>query len=582
VHKSILVPLSLFLAVAWAPDPAESRGARRSSNPVTPSLQIEPRFQRDARPRREKPAASEVRAIDGAGNHLVDTRSNAAFTPLARVAPADYADGAASLAGPDRPGARDLSNLLNAQRDLVPTPFGTSDYLWQWGQFLDHDMDLTEGVDPPEPAPIRVPAGDPFFDPLATGAASIAFNRSLYDPDTGTGRDDPREQLNEVTGWIDASNVYGSDEVRAHALRTQDGTGRLATGPDDLLPDGDGSLPNATGGSPQVMFVAGDVRANEQVGLAAMHTLFVREHNRLAARIRRADPRLGDDAIYERARRLVGAMMQAITYQEFLPALLGPDALAAYRGYDPEVDARIRNEFSTAAYRFGHSALSPRLLRLDSRLREIPEGHLALRDAFFSPDRLRAEGGIDPVLRGLAHQVHQRIDLRVVDDVRNFLFGLPGQGGFDLPALNIQRGRDHGLAGYNDAREAYGLPRAGGFSDVSADPDVQDRLAAGYDSVDDVDLWVGCLAEDPEPPSQVGPLARSILVEQFTALRDGDRFWYERMLGREELALVRSSRLSDVIRRNTNIRAEIPDDVFRVAARADAAATSTRRSGRRR
>lgn len=58
----------------------------------------------------------------------------------------------------------------------------------------------------------------------------------------------------------------------------------------------------------------------------------------------------------------------------------------------------------------------------------------------------------------------------MVDDVRNFLFGEPGSGGFDLASLNIQRGRDHGLLGYNDVREAHGLTRAQGFEDVSSDP----------------------------------------------------------------------------------------------------------------
>jgi len=436
-------------------------------------------------------------------------------------------------------------------------------------------LDLTEGVDPPEPLPIAVPLGDLHFDPTASGSATIPFNRSIHDPRSGTDRANPREQLNEITGWIDASNVYGSDPERAAALRANDGTGRLATGPGGLLPDDDGTLPNATGGTGETLFVAGDVRANEQLGLIALHTLFVREHNRLADEIRRLDPTLDGDAIYERARRRVGALMQIITYEEFLPALLGRNAIAPYAGYDPEVDARIANEFSTAAFRFGHSALPPRLLRLDSRLREMPEGHVPLRDAFFHPDRIRFEGGIDPILRGLAHQRHQRIDVFVIDDVRNFLFGPPGAGGFDLVSLNIQRGRDHGLARYDDVRVAYGLPRVSRFDEISPDPAIRARLASVYREVDEIDLWVGGLAEDPVPGAHVGPLVRAILIEQFTALRDGDRFWYERALGRRELDRLRGTRLSDVIRRNTAIRGEIPDDVFRVAPR------DRRRSSRR-
>jgi Animal haem peroxidase len=226
------------------------------------------------------------------------------------------------------------------------------------------------------------------------------------------------------------------------------------------------------------------------------------------------------------------------------------------------VDASIRNEFSTAAYRFGHSALSPVLLRLDKQGNVIPQGNLSLRNAFFAPNRIIDEGGIAPILRGLASQVCQRIDPYVVDDVRNFLFGQPGEGGFDLASLNIQRGRDHGLPGYNDTREAFGLPRAESFRDISSDPEIQTRLASVYPTPDDVDLWTGGLAEDPVPGAQVGELFFLIIKTQFEALRDGDRYWYQNALSKSIRREVEKTRLSDIIRRNTAIGDEIPDNVF--------------------
>ena len=125
---------------------------------------------------------------------------------------------------------------MSSQDELIPNTLNASDYVWQWGQFVDHDIDLTDGVNPPEPADIPVPAGDPFFDPLDTGTQVIAFNRSVFDTSTGTGIDNPRQQINKITAWIDASNVYGSDVERAIALRTNDGTGRLNTSAGDLLP----------------------------------------------------------------------------------------------------------------------------------------------------------------------------------------------------------------------------------------------------------------------------------------------------------------------------------------------------------
>jgi hypothetical protein len=158
------------------------------------------------------------------------------------------------------------------------------------------------------------------------------------------------------------------------------------------------------------------------------------------------------------------------------------------------------------------------------------------------------------------------LDPFIVDDVRNFLFANMGPG-FDLALLNIQRGRDHGLSSYNDTREAFGLGRAQDFSDISSNQDIQDRLASIYASVDDVDLWVGALSEDPVPGGHVGALIRATLKRQFEALRDGDRFWYKRNFSRHEIEELENTKLSDIIRRNTTIGNEISDNVFSVNRR---------------
>ncbi|MEM7437717.1 MAG: peroxidase family protein [Myxococcota bacterium] len=509
----------------------------------------------------EQPTAT-YRSIDGTGNHETHYDLGAAHTTLRRLTPTDYGDGISSMAGNGRPSAREISNALCADSVPGPNALGTSDFLWQWGQFLDHDIDLTEAQSPAEPMPIAVPMGDPWFDPMNSGAAVINLDRSIYHPGTGTSAAFPRQQVNEITHFIDASNVYGSDALRANALRTNDGTGRLATSAGDLLPFNVGGLPNAGGTGPD-QFLAGDLRANEQVGLLAMHTLFVREHNRLAQEIAASNPAMIGEQIYQEARRVVGALMQVITYNEFLPALLGPDALTRYRGYQWSVSPAIANEFSTAIFRFGHSALSPTLLRLDAALDPIAEGNLPLRDAFFRPDRLINEGGIDPILRGLAAQAHSPIDTEVVDDVRNFLFGPPGAGGFDLASLNIQRGRDHGLPSYNEARWALGLMPRSSFAEVSSDPNTVARLASVYASVDDIDLWVGTLSEDPVNGGHVGELAFEVITRQFEALRDGDRYWYQSDgFSMQEMIDLGNTTLADIIRRNTSIDTEIGDDVF--------------------
>lgn len=547
----------------------------QGSSPTEPEVPPDP-------PRPDPPGAverrfvddREVRREDGKWNNLASDGMGGAPSHLGRYSRADYGDGVSAMTGAGRPGAREVSNLLHAEgAEPKINSFGTSDFLWVWGQFLDHDLSLTPAGrrDDPEAeqAPIPVPVGDPWFDPMGEGGRSIPFVRVPQAEGTGLTPVNVRELENEITAWIDASHVYGSDEARMTALRVGPGSPLLRMDAEGLLPiNEDGLAMDAEAGvDPEELFLAGDVRANEQLGLAAMHILFVREHNRIAQAAFDADPTGDAEAAFYYARRMVGAIMQKITYEDFLPALIGEDALPDYQGYRSWIDASVSHEFSTAAFRFGHSSVNPTLVRLDADGSEAEGGPVSLRASYFvAPYAFGERGDIDPLLRGFAATPHRRIDLEITDDLRNFLFGPPGAGGFDLAALNVQRGRDHGVPSYNDVRELMGLPRALSFEDVTSDPDVAAALATAYASVHDVDLWVGGLAEDPlaEEGSQVGELFRAILVRQFAALRDGDRFWYEADLRHDELAEIRATTLADVIKRNTGIGEEMSDDAFRV------------------
>jgi peroxidase len=499
----------------------------------------------------------EWRTIDGTKNNRLNERWGCADSELLRMSPPAFEDGSQAPSGSDRPSARLISNIVVTQQGSIPNSRGLSDMFWQWGQFLDHDLDKVAIIDPPEPFNIPVPQGDPLFDPFNTGTAVIRLNRSFYSVVDGT-----REPVNELTAYIDASNVYGSDDERAAALRTLDGTGRLKTSEGGLLPFNTAGIPNDPSTDSE-FFIAGDTRVNEQVGLICMHTLFVREHNHWAGVIGGMFRFLDGDTIYEVARAIVAAEMQAITYNEFLPLLLGPDALGPYGGYSVEVNPGIKNEFATAAYRFGHTMLSPILRRLDAQGNPIPEGHIDLLTAFFNPFEVSTIG-IEPYLRGLATQHAQEVDTQVIDDVRNFLFGPPGAGGFDLPALNIQRGRDHGLPDYNQVRRELGLEPVTSFADIGSDSNVQAKLEAVYESVDLIDLWVGGLAEDKVDGAMVGETFHTILTEQFRVLRDGDRFWYQAYLPPFLVGIVERQTLATIIRRNTTIGDELQDNVFLV------------------
>jgi hypothetical protein len=500
---------------------------------------------------------SEFRTVDGTVNNATHSDWGSSGKPFIRLAPNAYADAISEPAGATRPSPRVISNAVAAQQNLRPNRRGASDFIWQWGQFLDHDLNETAAADPAEAFPIAVPAGDPQFDPASTGAVTMGLNRSAYETVLGV-----REQKSAITAWIDASQVYGSDAARAAALRANDGTGRLRTSTSvhgDLLPvhsDTLAALPPAPG-----FFVAGDIRVNEQTGLIAIHTLFMREHNFWADLYRAANPSATDEEIYQFARLIVGAEMQAITYREFLPVLLGPNALPPYRGYKATVNPTISNEFATAAYRLGHSLVSPSLLRLDATGAEIEAGNLSLAASFFQPQQITDEG-IDVVLRGLVFGRAQELDEWIIDDMRNFLFGAPGAGGLDLASLNIQRGRDHGLPTFAAMRTALKLRPVKNFQDVNPSRQVTRELDNAYDSPADIDLWIGGLAEADRPGSMVGEVFHRILVDQFIRVRDADRFWYEKSLPSEMVRMVNAQTLSVIIRRNTNIRSEIPNNSF--------------------
>jgi hypothetical protein len=515
-------------------------------------------------------ARAEDRTYNGTGNNLLHSDWGAAGTNLSRMAPAAYGDGFASprgSTGVPLPGARLISNTVVKQTTMSPNTHKMTDWVFQWGQFVDHDLDLTLLAEPVESFDIPIPAGDPIFDVMNTGTKFMTLNRSKYDVTTGTGPGMPREQINEITSYLDTSMVYGSDVTRATTLRTLSG-GRLKTSAGNLMPLNTFGLPNGTGGpaDPTQFYLAGDVRSNEQVGLTAVHTLFVREHNRLADEIAAANPGWIDEQIYQRARKIVGAQVQVITYKEFLPALLGGFAPSIDSTYDPNLNAGVLTEFSTALFRVGHTMLSPQLMRMQNDGTPALGGHMPLRDSFFKPQNLAAAGELDCFLKGLAMDQQQEVDMHVVDDVRDFLFGEPIPGGFDLAALNIQRGRDHGLPDYNALRVAFGLPAVTTFSQITTDPEVRAGLQSLYGDVNRIDAWVGALSEDHLPGASVGPLIANGLMEQFRRARDGDRFWYMRDadFSADDLALLNSTTLSDIILRNTSIT-NLQDNVFFLA-----------------
>ena len=313
--------------------------------------------------------SSDIRSINGAGNNVANPGWGSAGADLIRLAAAAYADGIGTPSLATDISARAVSNILNSQADpnspsqdvQTVDQNSLSDFGYAFGQFMDHDMDLTP--DGGASFDIPVAAGDPI------GPNALPFTRSLTDPSTGTSTSNPLQQINVITSYLDLSQIYGSSQAVSDALRTFAG-GLLKTSPGNMLPYDNTdyftpaqiaalNMANDAQAVPEsALFAAGDRRANENVELTALETLFVRNHNLLASQLQKDHPAWTDEQLFQEARKLNIAQYQSIIYNEWIPAVLGPAALAAYSGYNPNVNATISNEFSTVAFRFGHSLLS--------------------------------------------------------------------------------------------------------------------------------------------------------------------------------------------------------------------------------
>jgi len=527
---------------------------------------------------------AEDRSIDGTGNYLSIPSRGAANTPMIRFGyTSQFKDSTgAMLTDADRANARDISNAIFAQSESRLSARNLSDFAWAWGQFVSHDTDLTTtsngaAVNGSEPIAVNGPT-----DPL--GPNAIPFVRTNYMNVSQPRGGGTRLPVNEVTTYIDASTVYGSDAIRAAALRTGGGAGaKLLTSANNLLPyntadlpvENNGPLPNTQ------LFLAGDIRANENSLLTSLHTVFTREHNRLVDIIAAQQPSLTEEQQYQLARKIVSAEVQAITYKEFLPALLGTGASVpkaeqySYNG----VTAEITTAYAQAGFRYGHSTVSSQLQLVDDS--GANTGSLAVRNAFYNPTIIGDDPiKVDQLLKGAATQVSEEVDTLVVDELRSFLFGPPGAGGLDLAALNIQRGRDVGLPHYRSMRIVRQLPSIQSFSDITSDPELAAALSSIYGgNLNNIDAWVGMLAEDHADGASVGLLLKREIEDQFRRLRDGDRLFYrgnaaglytDGVLNAEIAAIIDLDnwRLSDLLAANTSVTS-FQENVFFVPGTGD-------------
>ena len=343
------------------------------------------------------------------------------------------------------------------------------------------------------------------------------------------------------------------------------------------------------GGRKNDCFFAGDFRVNEQINLIVFHTLFMREHNRLAAALARLNPAWNEEKLYQEARRINIAQYQHIIYKEWLPIVIGDNLMASYglvplaagfsSDYLDSFDPRITNEFATAAFRFGHSLVPSTYSSLPPSSKVGIPRNLRVADILFKPTVMKEAGFLDSLVRGMSQQPSAAFDNSFVPDLRNNLFeSAPGRGGLDLVAINVQRGRDHGLPGYNKYREICLGQKVANWADFenTIAPEKVDLLKVIYKTVDDVDLYVGGFLESPHEDSILGPIFKCLIGDQFARLKKGDRFWYDLSLDSrlafspKQLEQVRRTSLARIICDNTDSVTNIQPLAFKLPSRVNA------------
>ncbi|KAJ0067759.1 hypothetical protein NL108_010049, partial [Boleophthalmus pectinirostris] len=558
------------------------------------------------------PNLYKYRTANSVCNNLKHPLWGASNTPFRRLLAAEYQDGISLPKGWDPdvkinqhtlPLVRNVSNHILSTGNTVDDDPLFSMMVTFFGQWTDHDLTLT----PHSPVissfnstetcektcerslpcfPIEVPSGDPRLpqggcmpfirsSPVCTGSAV-------------------REQMNALTAFVDLGQVYGSDQTQARALRnlsSDEGLLRVNQQYDDngreLLPFSTmdinmcatrAKITNDSNAQEVPCFKAGDGRVDENIALTALHTLFLREHNRLARRLALLNPHWGGERLYQEARKIQGAVSQVITYRDYLRHIVGPDVMASrlslYPGYDDRVDPSISNMFATAAYRFAHLMIKPTISRFNEQYQEHPIYRSPLlHKAFFVPWRMVFEGGVDPLLRGMVG-TQAKLNTQnhmMPDELREKLFKFTEAVALDLGSLNMQRGRDHGLPGYNAWRGFCGLSQpktVAELGQVLGNNNLAQKLMDLYGTPDNIDPWLAGMSEPLVPGGRVGPMFACLIADQFQRIRQGDRLWWENegVFTERQRRALRDVSLARIICDNTGIT-EVPREPFQYRPR---------------
>jgi len=537
------------------------------------------------------------RSINGSCNNLRYPHLGEVGRLYRRFLPPSYQDRISTPRllgenGKPLPSPRLVSLVVHPTVEEIVDKYNTQ-WLMLWGQYLTHDISLISTATVPEEAqgcepcdsykidedcwPITIPDGDPWYPPSTVISGykqkrCLPFTRAL----NGQIYYGPREQMNAQSAYIDGSPMYGTNDYAAHSLRTHR-NGLLKITRDGLLIPAEPYAGCRSGRS--ACFQAGDPRVNQYISLAALQTIWVREHNGIADKLQEKHPWANDETIYQHTRRIVGALHQHFSYNQWLPKIVGPYFMDKFglwarptgrTQYDGKCDATLFIQFSAAAMRYGHTLIYEDLNVYN------PYGEdesRVLWKTYFNMGELYNTTGhfLERLMRGMVDQAEHAFDPVVSTQIRERLFEDPRvpYSGSDLIATNIWRGRDVGLQPYYKYRERFGLDVPKNFQDLidlKIMPKVHvDALAKVYKSVEDIDLFTGIISEYRMEGAVIGELGAYFLSIIFKNLKYCDRFYYEHggqagSFSDDQLQQLRKIVLAKTLCLNTGLN--FPADVF--------------------
>jgi len=490
-----------------------------------------------------------------------------------------------------QPNIRNISNVIFAdgqtkadqnytllQRKTVyhPDVRQRNMFMVAFTQFVGHDLALDTTpfnfVNITENYKILIlDPNDPLYQPTLNGKIGIlTLDSAGVVQSTGQ-----LLNFNNNSAFLDLSTVYGSYNSTVDLLRSYS-NGKLLTDSTGVnLPfDSFIGAPSQCGAFRPGVSAAGDLRADENVVLTTVHTLFFREHNRLADIFVSENPSWTDEQIFQAAREQNIAQYQNIVFYELLPLLVGPVVrkLGEYRGYDNRINGGINDHFACSAFRIIHDMVALPVLVLDQQCNGYvpPSSPPQQEQNNCIPLFFRAVG-LEACLRGALNQYAESVDHRFVNGLRSvFLQATTPGGNLDIESANIYRGREHQLRDFNTLRTFW--LGSSYYDDPSCHPGVSvDPLACWalhtsntslaillqsiYGKLNRMDAYVGLDTEDIVEPSYVGQTATAMILEQWGRIRDGDRFWFENrdLYTRSWIHDMKQTTMADIINRNTGV-----------------------------